>query len=233
MSEPISRAFASDIEVRAGGSGRTIHGIVVPFGRVARVSDGGPSYEEMFERGSFTKTIQERGERVKLLSQHNQRVNPLGRATLLREEAAGLYGEFNVSKTAAGDEALELARDGALDSFSVGFTPVKHVLRNRVTVRTEVGLREASLVTFPAYEGALVGGVRSLLDLDDEALAELARMVAEHTELRTATPDGEPTDLGTSTDAARAEDEPLEDEHSARHNTSAFRFAASLRERGL
>jgi HK97 family phage prohead protease len=232
MSESLSRAFAADIEVRADGTGRTVHGIIVPFDRVARVSDGGPSYDEMFERGAFKKTIQERGDRVKLLSQHLARTNPLGRATLLREDAAGLYGEFHVSKTNAGDEALELLRDGALDSFSVGFAPIKHVDRNRVKVRTEVGLREASLVTFPAYEGALVGGVRSLLEMDDDAIAELARRLAEHPELRTTTPTVEPVDLGTSSDAAPADDEPL-NEHSARHASTRFKFAAALRERGL
>lgn len=188
MSEALSRAFVADIEIRADGTGRTVHGIVVPFDRVARVSDGGRPYQEAFQRGAFSKTITERGDRVKLLSQHNARTNPLGRATLLREDAAGLYGEFHVSKTAAGDEALELLRDGALDSFSVGFSPIKHEKRQDVMWRTEVALREASLVTFPAYDGALVGGVRSLTEDD---LTEIARMLAEHTDLR-STPAGEP-----------------------------------------
>lgn len=221
MSESLSRAFVADIEVRADSEGRTVHGIIVPFGQVARVSDGGPSYDEMFQQGAFAKTIQERGSRVKLLSNHNARSNPLGRASALREDAAGLYGEFRVSKTAAGDEALELLRDGALDSFSVGFTPIKHRMEGRTKVRTEVGLREASLVTFPAYEGALVGGIRSL-DLNDEELAELARMVAEHNSLA-ATPDGEPVETAA---------EPLESTR-AGITTIQFNFAAGLRERGL
>lgn len=191
MNQPISRAFAADLEIRSDGEGRTVHGIVVPFDTPTRVSDGGPSYDEAFQRGAFTKTIVERGDRVKLLSQHNSLVNPLGRATALREDAAGLYGEFYVSRTTAGDEALELLRDGALDSFSVGFTPIKHVKRAGVMWRTEVALREASLVTFPAYAGALVGGVRSL-NLDEETLAELARMVAE---CNTATPAQEPASI--------------------------------------
>lgn len=204
MSEALSRAFVSDIEVRADGTGRTVHGIVVPFDRVARVSDGGPSYDEAFQRGAFAKTIQERGDRVKLLSQHNARSNPLGRATLLREESPGLYGEFHVSKTSAGDEALELLRDGALDSFSVGFSPIKHRMDGRTRVRTEVGLREASLVTFPAYEGALIGGVRAL-DLNPEDLAELAQMLRES---GLATTPLEPVAVGTSTEAVHVEDEP-------------------------
>ncbi len=130
MTDTLARAFAGDIEVRASGEGRTIAGIFVPWERSASVSDGGPVYREMFQRGSLSKTIAERGSRVKFLSQHSSRTNPLGRATLLREDAAGAYGEFVVSKTQAGDEALELVRDGALDSFSVGFTPVKHERRD-------------------------------------------------------------------------------------------------------
>lgn len=227
MTETISRAFAADLEVRADGTGRTVHGIVVPFDRVARVSDGGPAYDEAFQRGAFAKTIAERGDKVKLLSQHNARAFPLGRATGLREDAAGLYGEFHVSKTAAGDEALELLRDGALDSFSVGFSPIKHEKRSRVTWRTEVALREASLVTFPAYEGALVGGVRAA-DLTDDDLAEIARMVAEHTDLRSTTPDGEP---GTdAADAATTENEPGTPLRSATH--THHRLQAQARKTG-
>lgn len=226
MSSFVSRAFAADLEVRSAGDGRTIHGIVVPFDHVARVSDGGPSYDEAFQRGAFAKTIVERGDRVKLLSQHASRTNPLGKALTLREDAAGLYGEFYVSRTAAGDEALELVRDGALDSFSVGFAPVKHEKRGRVTWRTEVALREASLVTFPAYDGALVGGVRAL-DLTPEDLADLARMLREAEHL-SATP-VEPVDVGTSPEAAPADVEPALAGHSSRQ----FTYRAALRQRGV
>lgn len=204
MSELISRAFSADLEVRADSTGRTIHGIVVPFGVVARVSDGGPSYDEMFRQGAFAKTIAERGDRVKLLSQHEARRNPLGRATLLREDTAGLYGEFSVSRTTAGDEALELVRDGALDSFSVGFAPVKHVTERNVRVRTEVALREASLVTFPAYADALVGGVRAE-DLSDDELLAIAERVAQ---ISSATPPGEPPDTTTAPAAGHPDEEP-------------------------
>jgi len=175
------RAYAlPDLAVRSGGDGRTISGLVVPFGQVAQVSDGGPTYSEAFERGAFADTIKAGGNRVKLLSHHQSRNNPLGRALLLREDAAGLYGEFHVSATRAGDEALELVRDGALDSFSVGFKAVSQARRAGVVWRTKVLLREASLVTFPAYAGAMVQSVRDetdnldgLGDLDPTALAAL------------------------------------------------------------
>lgn len=168
--DALCRDFAADLEIRSDGTGRVIHGIVVPFGVSARVSDGGAPYMESFERGAFTKTLAERRSPVKLLSQHDHR-NPIGRAENMREDAAGLYGEFRVSNTSAANDQLELARDGVLDSFSVGFAPVNHVKRGGTVVRTEVALREVSLVTFPAYEGAVVAGIRSL-DAGQAALAQ-------------------------------------------------------------
>lgn len=173
----LSRDFVADLEIRSDGSGRTITGIVVPFGVTARVSDGGPSYDEGFRQGAFTKTLAERRSPVKLLAQHN-RTNPIGKAEVMREDAAGLYGEFRVSNTPTANEQLELARDGVLDSFSVGFAPIKHVQREGVTWRTEVALREASLVTFAAYEGALVTGIRAVATEDVAAVNLLAALFA-------------------------------------------------------
>lgn len=228
MSGPaLSRAFVTDIEIRSGGDGRTIHGILVPFGVVARVNDGGPSYDEMFERGAFARTIDHQGERVKLLTHHNARQNPLGRATLLREDANGLYGEFYISATSAGDDVLELVRDGAFDSFSIGFRSIRHAIRGRVTVRTEVGLREASLVTFPAYELATVGGVRA----DDIDINDLAARVAAIQESRSTTPPGEGSEAtGTASALAPAEPDPaMSPLRSAAQTRLAF--SRALRER--
>lgn len=223
MIESLSRAFVSDIEIRSDGDGRTVHGIIVPFDQVARVSDGGPFYDEAFQRGAFAKTISERGSRVKLLSQHQARQNPLGRATLLREDAAGLYGEFHVSSTRAGDEALELVRDGALDSFSVGFKGIKHAKRGGVVWRTEVGLREASLVTFPAYEAALVGGVR----IDDIA----SRLIEAGYELPLTSPREDPEATDTTTVAVDVDEDPAPPVRSAHQIRLAYQRA--LRERGV
>src|SRR5207253_1021972 len=92
----------------------------------------------------------------------------------LREDTAGLYMEARVSKTAPGDEVLELVRDGALDALSVGFQPVQDRQADDGTVeRTEVKLREISVVTMGAYEGAAISGVRSGDQLTSEASAQL------------------------------------------------------------
>ncbi len=203
MNDHTTRCFAGDLSVRADASGRTVAGLVVPFDVVARVSDGGKPYDEKFVRGSFKRTL-DRGasSRVKLLLQHDH-AEPIGRATLLREDAAGLYGEFAISKVSAGDEALELVRDGVIDSFSVGFAKVKERQEGRVTVRTEVALREASLVTFPAYEDARVAGIRAALaEMSDAERAELLAMIGQSTDLVPA--DGHSDPAPSVTDPASA-----------------------------
>lgn len=155
------RSTTGPLAVRDTSEGRTIFGIAVPFGVPAEVDDGYGRFTEEFERGAFARSIEQRGSKVKLFASHELRRFPIGRAARLEERPEGLWGEFVVSRTRDGDEALELVRDGAVDSFSVGFSPVKEKRRGSTVVRTEVALREVSLVAFPAYPDALVAGVRS------------------------------------------------------------------------
>ena len=73
----------------------------MPYNTPARVSDGGPAYEEMFAPGAFARDIEARNgdfRGVKFLYQH-QHDSPLGRAVELRDDAAGLFGAFRVAKT--------------------------------------------------------------------------------------------------------------------------------------
>lgn len=163
MSSPVLyRSFSvADLEVRSTSEGRTICGLCVPYNTQTEIADYSGPYLESFRSGSFARSIQQRGAKVPLLAAHNGRTMPLGRASLLVERDAGLYGEFAVSKTVAGDEALELARDGAV-SFSIGFTPVKDKWQGTERVeRVEACLREVSLCALPAYPDAVVTGVRA------------------------------------------------------------------------
>jgi HK97 family phage prohead protease len=159
MTETLTR-IAPDLELSRSGDGRTVCGIIAPFNRATTVDDGAGPYREAFVPGSFAKTIAERGHKVQFRAHHAKRTNPLGVASLLREDAAGVYGEFRVSKTQAGDEVLELVNDGALDSFSVGFAPLRSRKANGIVERIEVALREVSIVCDPAYSDAVVMAVR-------------------------------------------------------------------------
>lgn len=172
MADSTLHRASHDLEVR--GDGRTVYGILMPFGQEAEVNDGYGPYVESFRRGAFTKTIRERAGRVKLCLNHDKYNRfPVGRDTTLREDPAGLYGEFRLSSTRDAEEALTLVRDGVVDSFSVGFLPVKErTIRPAVIERTEVALLETSLVAFPAYQGAAIAGVRSTVDVDEDDLRE-------------------------------------------------------------
>jgi len=169
----VRQFFDWDISTR--GDGRTIEGIAVPWDVPATVSDQQGRYEEMFTRGSFTKTLNERGVgRVKLYVNHGHQRSelPVGVATHLTEDALGLRGTFRVSKVDAGDLALELVRDGVLDSLSVGVIDQPQTAQwsglksaqspfGTAVTRTSVRLEEVSLVPHPAYEGATITGIRS------------------------------------------------------------------------
>ena len=68
-------------------TGRQIYGIAVPFGQTITVHEAGREYREEFAYGAFTRSIRERGHKVKLLTQHDQRRLAVGKAVELREQA--------------------------------------------------------------------------------------------------------------------------------------------------
>jgi uncharacterized protein len=177
MARPLSRVFASSLRIRddagdgAGGDGRTIYGLAVPFGVELDVVDWWDEYTETFCKGAFAKTISDRARPVPLLFHHQHRALGIGRATSLTEIDAGLEAEFHLTEgVQLADEVLALVADDAMSGLSIGFEPVQQIVtsgpartppssRDLVT-RTEVNLREVSVCNFPAYETAGVAGVR-------------------------------------------------------------------------
>lgn len=162
------RAVGEDLEVR-GSDGRTVYGTLVPYGVSTRIG-GGMGYDETFAAGAFAKSITEgAASRAKLTVGHRLELLPIGRATELVEEPSRLVGSFYVSNTADGDDALQRIRDGAVDSFSVEFQPIRSEWNQDRTavVRREARLFGVSLVAYPAYDGALVTGIRSVAAVAD------------------------------------------------------------------
>jgi HK97 family phage prohead protease len=152
---------------------RTVVGIVAPFNEMNEIAGWEGDFIETILPGAFARTIRERGPqgagKIKLLEQHDRRQFPLGTATVLDERRGGLYAEFRVASTAAGDEALTLIREGIIDGFSIGFTAIdeswtKKNVKTGLKVRelVTVKLHEISLVTYPALAGASVTGTRNL-----------------------------------------------------------------------
>lgn len=167
------RNYDATLEVREGGDGRTVAGIAVPYNVEQRI---GPALVEVFRKGAF-EAVARNAHRVKMLFQHKADT-PIGRAIMLEEREGGLYGEFRISKTDAGDEALELIRDGVLSNLSVGFQPLKDEKRNGVVNRIKAHLAEVSLVTFGAYgDAATITAVRA--EIEKPNLEAISQIVAK------------------------------------------------------
>jgi len=134
---------------------REVAGIGVPLGVEIEVW---PGFREVFDPECVFEGI----DRAKLMLRHGELIGVI--ASHERSgDALNIVGK--VSEIARGDEALTLARDGALDSFSIGFRAKEHVRTDHedgsITVRhTVVTTRVFSLTPKPAYPDALVTDVR-------------------------------------------------------------------------
>ncbi|MCZ4560709.1 HK97 family phage prohead protease [Rhodococcus sp. IEGM 1401] len=180
----LHRTTPLQLELRSDAADeRIIAGIAAPFDSPAEINSWEGTFTEVIRKGAFAKTIRERGDRVKLLGLHNRSQMPLGRAVLLEERTEGLYAEFRVSRTQAGDEALELVRDGSLDHLSIGFRAITEIWDRKSTQRTltEVALSEVSLVLEGAYgDAAAVTGSRhaDTQSLSSEAAQRRLRLLS-------------------------------------------------------
>ena len=165
----------SDLETRADADGHHITGLVAPF--MSRYDTG--SYIETFTSSTFDKSIQERGDRIPLLEQHNNNNHPIGMAVEWNKSAEGLIADFKLAPTPRGEEARALAAEGMVTGLSVGFVPI----RNKTTTsggrthisRLEARLDHVGLVTQAAYQEAKVLSVRAYDPDDQELVPRLAK----------------------------------------------------------
>ncbi|QFU87874.1 HK97 family phage prohead protease [Amycolatopsis sp. YIM 10] len=173
MTEILTRCFMPELEVRSaaqGGDGRTVVGIAVPYGKPQRIDS---RLTEQFGRGAFNAQLRA-AHRIGFFRDHGPHGGTLiGPTTLLRDDAAGLYGEWRVSKTEKGDETLELIKDGALSELSIGFREGQNrTLPGGVIERATATLTEVAVVMAGAYGGdASVLAVRSASTMERRAAA--------------------------------------------------------------
>jgi uncharacterized protein len=158
-----TRATETTLAIRDDGDGRTLVGPVLPWGIPARVVDRGRLVVETFERGALVGTDPAR---VPLTATHPRDAGtlPIGVTVELEDRDDAAWGAWRVSRTALGDEVLELARDGVPLGLSIGFMEIPggsrwSADRARVT-RTRATLDHVAVVRVPAYAGAEVVGVR-------------------------------------------------------------------------
>ncbi len=170
MTTDMYRSFNPDLQVRAGGDGRTIYGIAVPWRAPVRIDN---SLVEQWAPGAFDHQAA-KPNRIRAAREHIPLGGTLiGALTFMRNDAAGQYIEFRVSKTPVGDETLELVRDGALDQLSIGFRERQNRrLAGGITERIKADMFEVAVTMEGAFgELAAAAGVRSARPLDGPDLA--------------------------------------------------------------
>jgi hypothetical protein len=137
---------------------RQISGVAIPAGATAQ--KGGRTWR-------FAKDSVKFGERTPLLLHHDV-MRPVGKLTAGQWSDDGLRVTFSVSKTSAGDEALQLAADGVL-ALSVGVDVPEGGAR---MVGEELHVSDAlasevSLTPLPAFAGSHITSVALAADANE------------------------------------------------------------------
>lgn len=133
---------------------------IAPYGVIGNAAEG----PELLRRGAFRGT-RPQDVTLEAIGPHGNDagVRLAGRAISIEDRDDGAYGTFRVSRTVAGDELLELARDGVYRAASAVFQPIAEAARvvNGVTERSRARLVRVGIVERGAYPGAEVLAVRS------------------------------------------------------------------------
>lgn len=200
MSETVYRSAGTLVCRDDGDQGPILEGRMVPYGEWTEINsifEG--HFLERFAPGSLAKTIKERAQRIRALFEHGMGSldrQPIAEIEEMRDEGDGAYYRASLLEGLP-DLFLSGLRRG-LYGASVGGSYVK-LDRNKkpgesehnpdgIEERTvkEFSLREFSIVSFPAYEGASAR-TRSLTDefltgrmlKDPERLIQVIREVTE------------------------------------------------------
>lgn len=209
-----------DLQIQRGGDGRTVEAYAAVFHQEAEIRDGQGHYLEVIDPTAFDRALDHKRPTanrsnwaVGVFYNHARDLygnpsaefsKPIGVPMDIRADGKGLVTVTRYSETPLADEVLQLVRDGAISGQSFTgqimrsnpmgrkYTPsFKTGQLTRVT-RLELGLTEYGPTPSPAYEGAGILSVRSLL----------------------ATPPGDPAQGDILTPAGDVTDDPRK--HSAR-----------------
>lgn len=131
-------------------------GIVKGYGSVFGNID---SDGDIINKGAYTKTISENGNRVKYLYQHDMD-KPLGKMVNLYEDEKGLVFEAEIPKTTLGRDVMELMKAGVITENSVGILPIRKEMVEGHRHINEVKLYEISAVTLAANDQAMIMDVK-------------------------------------------------------------------------
>ena len=117
--------------------------------------------------GAFEQTLSNKAP-VRFLFGHDTH-QVLGKPIELRSDNTGLFGRFKISQTQLGRDVHTLLKDGALDSFSIGYIPTDVEFdESGARLLKGIDLLECSVVSMPMNTRATVTAVKAD-DVEDKA----------------------------------------------------------------
>jgi HK97 family phage prohead protease len=150
-------------EFKSSDTGAEVAGYVSTYGNVDHGGD-------VVMRGAFDSTLAAQTP-VRFLWAHDTH-EVIGLPLELKTDDTGLFGRFKISQTQRGRDVHTLLKDGAVDSFSIGYIPTQVEFDDAGTrLLKSVDLLECSVVAMPMNERATVTAVKSDDHDDEEAKA--------------------------------------------------------------
>jgi len=163
-------------------------GSFTAYGNVFNVVD---EADDITMKGAFLNSIKQHKDNntmPRLLEQHGHRSMPIGIITDIFEDTKGLKfsGELNL-ETQAGREAYALLKQGAIDTFSIGYITLQSEQQNHngqmVRALLEVDLKEISLVTFACNPESRIESIKSALSKHETITTKMVQKALQESGL--------------------------------------------------
>lgn len=144
------------VEIRSAIEGNKLVGHAAVFGKAARI---GGAYEQL-ARSAFDEALKTSDARFLVNHDPSQLLGRQSSGTLkLSTDDAGLAFEVDLPNTQLGNDIRELVARGDMNEGSFGFIPGEDTWERAadgMQIRTHTSIQrllDASLVTYPAYDG--------------------------------------------------------------------------------
>lgn len=220
----VTRAvLLDDIHIRADGKGRTVVAYATVWNTPAEIVDQDGHYREQNHPESMTKSIGERAARIFSVYNHAKTLDgtpsdtfsvPLGKPTLIQPDSRGLLTHTLYNRDPLADRILEAVRSGSLTGMSYtgvflsSDPPLRPYERYGpdlagdlpLVTRMEIALIEYGPTPIPAYQDAVILGVRNRRTQMDDSEAAVEQVPQERETITIQESAEEPTEMERAAD---------------------------------
>lgn len=176
-SKPMNKLFM-DCQFKSQGDDMSF----TAYGNVKNVVD---KALDVAMDGCYTKSIndhKDNGTTPSLLWSHDAYSMPVGKIHRIEEDSKGLFFEGKLSKTTAGSDLYVLAKDDAINKFSIGYNVIQEKMNREKQVNElhEIDVKEISFVNFACNDESTLQSIKSHFDEGEfPTVRELERLLRE------------------------------------------------------